>query len=1211
MKKFFAFLVVLVAATNLSYGQAISQNGGSIQGSITDPSGAVVPGATITIASPDTGYTHTLTSDKSGYYSLGPLIPGTYSITITAPNFETLKSTSVVRVGTVTSGNEKLTLGKSSETIEVNAGEIQINTEQIGVAGVITKEQIDSLPINGRNALDVAQIQPGVVLQSGQTFDPTKSGYSALAVNGVNGRTTRVLVDGQDISDETVGTVVYNVPEGAIDELQLNRSTQDVSGSVTSTGQVLMSTRSGTNTFHGNLFYNFQDYREGFANVGGKPAPFQRNQYGGYVGGYIIKDKLFFFGGSERIKQDDSTPVGTSAHFNQIFTAFPNVKDPFRDTFSMARLDYNGPWGVHFFARATYSVNAAYGTAGIGTYSVYKNQDNVPALVGGADFTTGKFTHSVRFGYLKFINDIADGTVSLGNSIYNPTAQAGFNLSILGLAGPNYLAPQATYQSSKDLRYDGSWTRGAHNIKFGGEMSRILGGGFAPFFGKTLFAEESTSSSFLLATCGTTTPSGGFDAGATTCSHDPLYGYSPYEFILGNGNGVFSERPGFGLPGGGQFSWRIAAYVADSWKVTPSLTVQAGLRWSVDTDRGNQDVPTPTCGSVSTGLQFTGCNSSNPSSPLFSQYDPGGAYHLGQNTHQPYGNFGPQAGFVFSPGSHKLAIRGGGGIYYESNLFNNTGNARSPVITATGKYFNDGGASYASSRISLPGYGVVSALTTTGTPCTTPGVGSCNSISTIMGQPLIVAATAFNGLKTIYDAASNVNAPNPSYIGTGGNLAAENIYGGPYLSPYAIQLNGGGQYQISHGLLLSVDFIHSAILKIPATIDTNHTGAARTLNTAAAQAAIAGTTSGFGCAGGYTATAINCAIAAGATINDFAGNGLDSLDNYLGGVPASVYGLTASTGAAFPGYNTNVGDGNFILPVAKAGYDALQVVVQEQKAHPLPYITQSNFQISYNFSRAVSSSGGGSNQFFAGAKPFDQDCVNCNMGRNDLDQSNQLSLGGSFGVKYGLQVGLVGHFSSATASTLTTANLTSSPGIFTTDFDGDGQGNDLLLGTLPGYYGHQVRPSNLNAVITRYNNTVANQPTPAGKALIAAGLFNTAQLQAIGAVAPAIGLAPANALVNAPFRTLDASVSWPFKLSRFREGLSIVPGMAMYNVTNMSNFGGYGGDLSGDTASLNGPGGASARKNAIETTRTLRGSGNGTFDAGGPRTTEFQLKLNF
>jgi hypothetical protein len=594
MKKILAILLVLSAAT-VANGQAISQNGGSIQGTITDPSGASIPGAAVTISSPATGYTHDLKTDQAGYYTLGPLIPGPYVITVTATNFSKLTVKTVVEVGTVTSGNEKLQLGQSTETIEVNAGELQVNTEQAGVAGVVTQEQIATLPINGRNVLDIAQIQPGVILQSGQTFDPTKTGYSALSVNGANGRSTRVLIDGQDVSDETVGTVLFNIPEGAVDEFQLNRSTQDVSGSLTSTGQVLIATQSGTNRYHGNMFYNFQDARAGFAHVGGIYGPFQRNQFGGYVGGYIIKDKLFFFGGSERIKQANSSPVGSSLHFQTIYNQFPYVPDPFKDTFSVGRLDYNAPWGVHLFARATYSVNAGFGTSGQNPYALFINQDNIPALVGGADFTTGKFTHSVRFGYIKFINALGNGSAALGNTVYNPGTVLGFPTEFIGgiYAGGNEDAPQKTFQSSKSFRYDGTWTKGAHSFKFGGEASRILQGGFAAFYG-TFLTDISTSATHVLATCASSTPIGPLVG--TTCPDDPLYGYKPAEYVFGNGNGSGSERTGFGLPGGADFSWRLAAYVGDNWKVKPYLTIVAGLRWSVDTDRADQDLPTPTCG---------------------------------------------------------------------------------------------------------------------------------------------------------------------------------------------------------------------------------------------------------------------------------------------------------------------------------------------------------------------------------------------------------------------------------------------------------------------------------------------------------------------------------------------------------------------------------------------------------------------------------------
>ncbi len=265
---------------------------------------------------------------------------------VTAPGFQKTAVKTVIHTGTATSGNFKLTVGSSAQTVEVNAGAVQLNTDQAGVSDVITAQQIKNLPVNGRNFLDLAQIEPGVILQSGESFDPTKAGYSAISVGGVSGRTTRILLDGQDITDETVGTTIFNVSQGAINEFQLNRSTQDVSGEVTSTGQVLVSTNSGTNAFHGQAFYYFQDARAGFAALtGGIQAPFQRNQYGGSIGGPIIKDKLFFFANSERIQQVNISAATTSPTFSAITSQYPSIP------FNYKRDLLDGPPGLQRMAR--------------------------------------------------------------------------------------------------------------------------------------------------------------------------------------------------------------------------------------------------------------------------------------------------------------------------------------------------------------------------------------------------------------------------------------------------------------------------------------------------------------------------------------------------------------------------------------------------------------------------------------------------------------------------------------------------------------------------------------------------------------------------------------------------------------------------------------------------------------------------------------------
>ncbi len=1222
MKKLLLAAFVVLATSATCFPQAISTNGGSIQGTITDPSGAAIPGANVVISDPDIGYNHTLTTDSRGFYSLGPLTPGSYTIHVTAPNFQGLDVATVVRTGTATSGNEKLTLGSQSETVQVNAGSLQVNTDQIGVSGVVTREQIESLPINGRNILDVAQIQPGVILQTGESFDPTKAGYSAVSVDGVGGRTTRILLDGQDITDETVGTTIFNVPTGAIDEFQLNRSTQDVSGDVTSTGAVLFSTQSGTNKFHGNLFYNFQDNSVGFANVNGVDAPFQRNQFGGYAGGPILKDKLFFFGGAERIKQDEQDAAQSpSSIFDSITTAYPLVPAPFRDTYSTARLDYNGPRGIHFFARGSYSVNSDAATFGLVPYSVYDNRDNVPALVGGADMTTGRFTHSFRVGYEKFHNILGDETAGLGSSIYNPSTGPANQVTLYGAfyAGPNYLAPQQTYQSDKQFRYDGTWTKGTHTVKFGYSMNRILNGGFAEFFGASLFAVLSTTNA--LTDCNGV-------AGAAACLNNPVQGYSAAQYDIGNGNSLFSERPGFGLSGGGDPSWRFGAYLADTWKVSPVFTMTAGLRWSVDTDRANQDLPTPLCSSVEASLQFPGCTGNTP---LFDQYgSTTGSGTIGYRTRQPYADFGPQLGFVVSPGNHKTSIRGGIGIFYESDIFNNTGNARTESIQAAGAFQNEGILQNGGSNVFLPGLGTVTGITSGGVPCT--GGAGCTAISTISTESIYTAAPQLSALKAYYQSqVAGKSTSNPDYIGSGDGLGSTTgIYAGPYKTPYSLQYNGGVQRELAQGLILSVDYIHNSTYKIPLSIDENRVGAANTLNTAAAQNAIAATlapnaTTGYAgypmCPQGYSAASINCAIANGATISTFAGMGLDSSATYLGGVAASAAGLTPATGGAFPGVNPNVGEGLFILPIGRSGYDAAEFVLQQQKAHPAPGIVSSNIQISYALSRIVSSTGDpdassatSSDQFFGGARPWNNDNPNLYIGRNNIDHTNELSMGGSLGIKYGLQVGFIAHFFSAPPTSLTLDDSAGGTGqIFTTDVDGDGTYGDLVPGTNPGAYMHQYKGgAGLNRLINSYNSTDAGQETPAGKALVGAGLFSPAQLTQLGAVQQPLAPAPFNALENAALRTFDLSASYPITyFKRFHEGWSLVPGVSMYNVFNMSNFNSFTNGILLNTADagtpgyLNGPGGQ-ANLNANRVERS-----SGTFDQGGPRTTEFQLKLNF
>src|ERR1700724_2710069 len=253
LRFWFAFILCISLTTFalLPAGAQSTVATGSIQGTVTDPNGAVVPNAAVTIKNKATGQNSKLTTSSSGTYASGALSPGEYEVRIEAKGFQTQVLTVPVQVGNIASGSSKLTLGQSTEVVEVMGSAVAVNTEQATVQGVLSTEQIENLPINGRNFLDIAQLEPGVQIQDGGNFDPTKNGFSSISFGGRFGRTARIEVDGLHISDETVGTTTQNVAYGAIQEFQIGQSSLDLSTELTSSGSVNVVTRSGSNNYRG------------------------------------------------------------------------------------------------------------------------------------------------------------------------------------------------------------------------------------------------------------------------------------------------------------------------------------------------------------------------------------------------------------------------------------------------------------------------------------------------------------------------------------------------------------------------------------------------------------------------------------------------------------------------------------------------------------------------------------------------------------------------------------------------------------------------------------------------------------------------------------------------------------------------------------------------------------------------------------------------
>lgn len=1180
----FALAITFLLSSTLLLAQTTVGNG-SIQGTVTDPSGAVVSGAKITITEKSKGSATHVTTDSRGTYSSGALIPGGYVVRVEASGFKTTEVPVNVQVGNTANGNAKLELGQASQIVEVEASTVSVNTEQATVQGVISENQIANLPVNGRNFLDLAQLEPGVQIQDGQNFDPTKAGYSSISFGGRFGRTARIEVDGVDVSDETVGTTTTDIPSSAIQEFQISQSSLDMSSELTSSGAVNVTTKSGSNAFHGDAFGAFRDsaFAAALPTPVGFSAPFQRSQYGGDFGGALIKNKLFFFLDGERTIQHTSVPVPISAPFSSFSGTF---SDAFHEGNLLGRLDYQLTKNVRAFFRFSDFQNLLGATFGYG-YSLYDNKDITRNFVGGVDFNTGSFSHAIRFSYLKFQNQIIDATTG---STTLPFANIGAELFMGGtglVAGPNLLAPQSTPQSDHQIKYDGSKVLGSHVIRYGVGFNHIQGGGFASFFknGPQVGSGVSTDEIAAAAT-------GPFPGGAS----NPLN--YPADFVtVANGLGYSTTKAALGFPAGGLGpDNRILFYLGDNWKIKPNFTLTYGIRWMRDTGRTDNQYPA-----------ISGLNDLIPG--------------LGNQVNQPNQNWAPQLGFAWDPSkSGKTSIRGGIGLFYENAIWNNVlfdGPPREP----TGAFLQFFGP------CSAPGSPIT--LQTANGAINTPGSALATGVCGPAGAtsfPLIGnALPSILALQQAYVAGSplNLQASNPAYAGqylTGCGstpATATNCFFGPgasmfnpdYKSPRSVQMNIGIQHEIRRGMVFSADFVRNVQTHYLLGVDLNHAGDIRYFNLAGANAAIDATNTHFGCPAGPAG--VNCAIMAGASMSDYAGNGLGSSADQGGNSCMAALGYNC----AFGGANPSAPPLNFLSPVGRSTYDGLQMKWTDNVKAPFRGATGLNFTASYSLSSFQNTGGGVRADANVTAASGDQDFivpalnnanVNSYFGPSTLDRTHQISFGGYMDLHYGFQIGLMAHFYSPLSSTLTVPNTGAGAGeIFRSDFQGSGVTQDPLPGTHVGNFDRGISASNINSVIGNYNATVAGQPTPAGNVLIQNGLMTAAQLVALGGVAPQVALAPPDQVNLAWLRTMDTTIAWTYTI---KERFTIKPSVGLFNVANFVNFdlpeSMMSGLLSGGTGTING-----TNYNGHFVNRV--GVGTGVYTLGSPRQIEFSLKLTF
>jgi len=1142
-------------------------------------------------------------------------------VRVEAKAFKTAELGVVVRVGVISAGDVVLQAGAEKEITPIPEAEAVVNSEQGTVQGILTASPMDTLPISGRNFLDLAQLTPGVQFQDGSIFHPSKSGFSSVSFEGRLGRAARIEVDGVDISDETVGTTAWNIPASAIQEFNLAQSTLDLPTELTSSGAVLVSTRSGDDTLHGEALGFFRGNQTA-ASLPGPATSFQREQFAARLGGALIKDKLFGFLAAERTKQDLTAPQSFPVPFN---TLSAPLSQPFRELQTDGRLDWQRPSGAHAFYRFDFDQTSEVRPfRSDGVSQAFRGATHTPSHTLGYDFSTGPNTHSIRFEYLRVRSGIGDDTAAIPAGVNNPIPGLGISVGApvegnCGLSGGGAYcggagssAPQLTFQSNYEGRYDGSRIRGNHVFRYGVTLDRIQAGGFAALY---MYPQVGAASVCL---------PGSIVLNCIT-SLDPT-AYPADSVFLGNGLGFSTAASAFGYPGGGLGpDNRIEAYIGDNWKAERNLTVTYGIRYVRETGRVDSSLG---------GLSE------------LNQWQPG----LGATVHNPNKDFAPQLGFAWNfEGKGKTVIRGGGGLYYASTLWSNTlldGRARTrqglisytPQVCAFG---NATAFTWPSSLASLPvdspiagGAGIVSNPSANQVEPT-----FCGAAISAAGSEILALSNAFQAA-----AAGNVGSqPNPNYTGT--SLSALNgegaaVFNPDYRTPRSWQMNLGFQHEFRPGTVLSVDYIRNIGEHNLLILDTNHSGAARSYNSVNAIAArdqaqtnaiLYHGTKDCPAGIGQALCMINSFGGVAGAQAAYSAAGLDSNSATTGGGPCSFCAFPGITPTGINYAGGNIGNGSLgtldtLSTIGRSVYAGWQAKLVQRVERPIRAVKTANFEVSYAYSKSLSQ---GQDVDFASVATNNDKPLQF-TGPNGMDRKHMFSLGGTFDLLFLTKLSLVGHFYSPLPQNLQLPELTNGGEIYATDWLGSGLGSGAAPEPVPGTgIGQFMRGTNINnlpQVISTYNTHFAGNLTPAGHCLVADGgcpgaatiaVMTSSDMAALGWVMPTLPVVNPTA-INMPWlKSFDVRVAWPIKI---KDRITIEPSASVFNAFNFANA-----FLPGSlpiASVLSGPNPTAVPNGLLapNVVGGVTGAGltpfragfeSGTYALGAPRQIEFGLRISF
>jgi hypothetical protein len=667
MKLRFVVVCVFLMSAML-FGQTFR---GTILGTVTDPSGNLVAGATVKVRNVGTGQERTTATSADGSYTISELPIGTYSVTISQSGFQTSVTNTVeVNVATERRVDAQLKMGQVSQKVEVSGESLpQIETTSAELGGTLTSDTMTNIPVNGRDYTKLIYLNPGVAGSPDQISDSPGS-FGTFSMNGSRGRANNFLLDGTDMNDGFRNDPAINeagvfgdpatiLPIDAVAELRVLSNYEAEYGR--NSGAVINTvTKSGTNTWHGSLLeFNRTSSVGGarnFFNTAGSQDPFHNNQFGGSLGGPIVKDKTFFY-----VNYEGQRESGAQAGLSCVPTG--SAPDG-----SLSPDDASNPVIKALLARHPWPAPNISGGAcpNLATSTLFKNRvdsmiDKVDHNFNATNLLTGRYyfgdsdqsfpfaqlaggllpgfntvtptrVQLVSISYVKIVNSSQLNEARLGWNRFVESfvpEDLNFDPSSIGLntgvtsafdfglpkmsvdgfsvIGATNSVPRARVDSNWHFVDSYSWKSGRHDIKFGYEFRRttIALTQDNTFRGKFSF---DSLSAFLQGI-----PSSGKIAQGNTRRH------------------TVENNHGF--------------YIQDSFRWTPRFTVNYGVRWDyfgVPSERSN----------------------------LFYRFDPtgdGALNRVGQLYDKDYNNFAPRIGFAYDvTGKGRTVIRGGWGLFYDA-----------------------------------------------------------------------------------------------------------------------------------------------------------------------------------------------------------------------------------------------------------------------------------------------------------------------------------------------------------------------------------------------------------------------------------------------------------------------------------------------------------------------------------------------------------------